>query len=225
MYCLDIDLSERLRTEAELRQERDLNQRYLDTTQTLMVALDTSGCITMINRAGQELLGYTEAELVGRNWFATCFPQPEGVTRILPAFLDVMARKPAVLEGHEGPVRTRDGSLRVIGWRRTYLADDTGQIIGMLGSGADITERMQIEEALRARERYQRAVLDNFPFMVWLKDRDSRILAANTAYARVAGIPTADDLVGKTDLDFWAPAMAAQFMGDDQAGRWATPDR
>ena len=217
MYCLDIDLSERLRTEAELRQERDLNQRYLDTTQTLMVALDTSGCITMINRAGQELLGYTEAELVGRNWFATCFPQPEGVTRILPAFLDVMARKPAVLEGHEGPVRTRDGSLRVIGWRRTYLADDTGQIIGMLGSGADITDRMQIEEALRARERYQRAVLDNFPFMVWLKDRDSRILAANTAYARVAGIPTADDLVGKTDLDFWAPAMAAQFMGDDQA--------
>jgi PAS domain S-box-containing protein len=105
----------------------------------------------------------------------------------------------------------------LIGWRRTYLADDTGQIIGMLGSGADITERMQIEEALRARERYQRAVLDNFPFMVWLKDRDSRILAANTAYARVAGIPTADDLVGKTDLDFWAPAMAAQFMGDDQA--------
>ncbi|WP_374475907.1 PAS domain S-box protein [Zoogloea sp.] len=217
MYCLDIDLSERLRAEAELRQERDLNQRYLDTTQTLMVALDTSGCITMINRAGQELLGYTEAELVGRNWFATCVPQPDGVKRMLPSFLDTMARKPAVLEGHESPVLTRDGDLRLIGWRRTYLADDSGQVIGTLSSGADITERKQIEEALRARERYQRAVLDNFPFMVWLKDRDSRILAANTAYARVAGIPTADDLVGKTDLDFWAPAVAAQFMGDDQA--------
>ena len=217
MYCLDIDLSERLHAEAALRQERDLNQRYLDTTQTLMVALDTSGCITMINRAGQELLGYTEAELVGRNWFATCVPQPDGVARMLPAFLDMMARKPTVLEGHESPVLTRVGDLRLIGWRRTYLADDSGQVIGTLSSGADITERKQIEEALRARERYQRAVLDNFPFMVWLKDRDSRILAANTAYARVAGIPTTDDLAGKTDLDFWAPAMAAQFMGDDQA--------
>lgn len=217
MYCLDIDLSERLRAEAELRQERDLNQRYLDTTQTLMVALDTSGCITMINRAGQELLGYAEAELVGRNWFATCVPQPDGIQRMLPSFLDIMARKPAVLEGHESPVLTRDGNLRLIGWRRTYLADESGQIIGTLSSGADITERKQIEEALRARERYQRAVLDNFPFMVWLKDRDSRILAANTAYARLAGISTTDDLVGKTDLDFWGPAIAAQFMGDDQA--------
>ena len=95
----------------------------------------------------------------------------------------------------------------------------SGIIIGtdVLVTFFDITERKAAEDALRARERYQRAVLDNFPFMVWLKDTDSRILAANKVYARVANVNDPEELIGKTDLDYWEVELAEQYRAQDRA--------
>jgi len=66
------------------------------------------------------------------------------------------------------------------------------------------------------REHYLRTLLDNFPFMVWLKDKDSRLLAANKAYAKMAGVPTTYDLEGKTDFDFFPAELAQQYVDGDK---------
>lgn len=52
-------------------------------------------------------------------------------------------------------------------------------------------------------DQYIQTLIDNFPFMVWLKDVDSRILVANTAYAKMVGVSSSADLIGKTDFDFF----------------------
>jgi len=69
---------------------------------------------------------------------------------------------------------------------------------------------------LPPREKYLRTLLDNFPFMVWLKDTDSRLLAANIAYAKVAGVATPEDLEGKTDFDFFPADLAQQYVDGDK---------
>ncbi|MDP1610270.1 MAG: PAS domain S-box protein [Sulfuritalea sp.] len=56
-------------------------------------------------------------------------------------------------------------------------------------------------KAVEKREGYQRALLENFPFMVWMKDEQGRYLAVNQAFVRGFGWPSADAVVGKTDLD------------------------
>lgn len=76
-------------------------------------------------------------------------------------------------------------------------------------------ERM-IEETARS-ERYQRALLDNFPYLVWLKDTESRFLTANRTFLDAVKLPNAGAIAGKTDLDFWPPEMAEQFRDDDAA--------
>ena len=38
-------------------------------------------------------------------------------------------------------------------------------------------------------QQQQRALLDNTPDMAWLKDRDCRYLAVNTAYLEILGVP------------------------------------
>lgn len=74
------------------------------------------------------------------------------------------------------------------------------------------------QEKITAREKYLRTLLDNFPFMVWLKDTKSRLLAANTEYARVAGVSSPHELEGKTDFDFFDPELAKEYVeGDRQA--------
>jgi diguanylate cyclase (GGDEF)-like protein/PAS domain S-box-containing protein len=74
------------------------------------------------------------------------------------------------------------------------------------------------QEKITAREKYLRTLLDNFPFMVWLKDTKSRLLAANTEYARIAGVSSPHELEGKTDFDFFDPELAQEYVeGDRQA--------
>ncbi|MDP3538401.1 MAG: EAL domain-containing protein [Azonexus sp.] len=64
-------------------------------------------------------------------------------------------------------------------------------------------------------EHYQRALLDNFPFPVWLKDTESRFLAVNRNLAEALGQSLTDDLIGKSDFDFSPPALAEHYQADD----------
>ena len=73
-------------------------------------------------------------------------------------------------------------------------------------------EAMQDETA--RNEHYQRALLDNFPFLVWLKDTESRLLTANRAMAKAAGT---DSVIGKTDDELWPPELASAYRADDLA--------
>ncbi|PPC94307.1 MAG: GGDEF domain-containing protein [Methylotenera sp.] len=73
-------------------------------------------------------------------------------------------------------------------------------------------------------DQHLRTLIDNFPFMVWLKDVDSRILAANAAYANMVGVSSAAELTGKTDFDFFPTDLAQQYVdGDQEAMRSKTP--
>ncbi len=213
------DITEREQFERSLKKERDLQQRYLDTVQTIMVALDRDGRITMINRTGCELLGYGEQDLLGRNWFETCLPEPEGAR---PVFQRLLEGDTQGQEYYENSVLCRDGSRRLIAWHNAYLQDDDGHVVGILSSGQDITERKEAEDSLRRRESYLRALIDNFPFEVWLKDTESRFLAVNRPFAEAAGFLDADELKGKTDLDIFSKELADACRKDDlevMAGR------
>ena len=66
------------------------------------------------------------------------------------------------------------------------------------------------------REEHLRSLLDNFPFMVWLKDPESRLVVANKAYAEMAGVSSTDELVGKTDYDFFPEELAKRYVEGDR---------
>jgi len=68
------DITERKAAVDALRRERDRAQSYLDLAQVMLVAIDHGGRIALINRKGCEILGYTETELLGRDWFEQCLP-------------------------------------------------------------------------------------------------------------------------------------------------------
>ncbi|MGM0788113.1 MAG: PAS domain S-box protein [Thermodesulfobacteriota bacterium] len=182
------DITERKRIEQALRRERDLNQRYLDTTQTMMVALDEEGRITMINRSGRELLGYAEDEILGCNWFETCLPHPEGMDFVYPVFRQIMAGDRAYSEYFENSVVCRDGTHRLMGWHSAFLEDDDGRVVGTLSSGEDITERKRAEEALRKSEEKFRHLFEKAGEGILIV-RGETIEFANPALEDVLGYP------------------------------------
>ncbi len=81
----------------------------------------------------------------------------------------------------------------------------------------DITDRKKVEEALRLRESYLTAIIENQPGLVWLKDAKSRFLTVNRAFARSCGMENPEELIGKTDFDVWPKEMAEAYLTDDLA--------
>lgn len=59
------------------------------------------------------------------------------------------------------------------------------------------------------------SVIDELPQRLMIKDRQSVYIACNEAYARDLGRP-ADEIVGKTDADFFSPELAASYVQADQ---------
>jgi len=70
-------------------------------------------------------------------------------------------------------------------------------------------------KALRLRESYLSAIIENQPGLLWMKDRDGRFLAVNTQFSNSCGMDGPESLVGKTDMDIWPHELAAKYIADD----------
>ena len=79
----------------------------------------------------------------------------------------------------------------------------------------DITERKFAEEALRLRESYLSAIIENQPGLLWMKDINGKFLAVNSKFSNSCGLKNPELLVGKTDFDIWEHNLAAGYVADD----------
>jgi diguanylate cyclase (GGDEF)-like protein/PAS domain S-box-containing protein len=138
------DVTTTITTQRTLREERDRAQRYLEVASTLVVVLDQRGHVELVNRQGLELLGFAEDELLGRDWFDAVVPAPDRLDA-RRAFTRLVSGVEPPRDSLETFVRTKDGDDRKIAWRNSALRTEDGEIIAVLRSGEDVTERRRAE--------------------------------------------------------------------------------
>lgn len=143
-----IDATDYRRTERTLRRERDKAQQYLDIAGVILVVIEADQTLSLINRKGCEVLGVTEQEALGANWFDHFVP-PRCREQVRETFVRLMAGEVEPVERYENPVLSRHGEERLIAWHNTVLRDRDGAVTATLSSGEDITEMRRTEEQLR----------------------------------------------------------------------------
>jgi PAS domain S-box-containing protein len=157
---LSLDITDEIRKEQALLQERDSTRNILATVEAIIVALDSEGQITLVNRKGCEILGYREDELVGQDWFTTCLPHRIDADQVREVFKMALAGNLAGSEYYENPVRTRSGEERLIAWHNSSIRDKDGNIIGGLSAGEDITVRKQAELELEQHRHHLEELIE-----------------------------------------------------------------
>jgi two-component system, cell cycle sensor histidine kinase and response regulator CckA len=166
------DVTDKRRAELAVREERDRAQRYLDSAEVILLALDLEGRVTLINRKGCELLGRSESELLGCDWIETCLPaRVQGTltqkrVRLLSGDVSVI----------ENPVVAAGGAERLIEWRNSVVRDEAGRVTGTFSSGTDVTERHAAVEALRTAEERMRFALQSAEVGIWDMDYTTGVL-------------------------------------------------
>jgi len=140
-----LDITEQERMIEQLKEDRDREQMFLDIAEVMFLALDADGKITLINKKGCEILGHTEAEILGRSWFDH-FVHEERREETRSVFQQLMDGNIAQFEYVKSSVLTKNGEKRYIEWHNALLINKTGEIIGTFSSGEDITERKKAQK-------------------------------------------------------------------------------
>jgi PAS domain S-box-containing protein len=143
-----VDITAQKEFEAALKTERDQVKLYMDVASAVFLILDKESRIMLINKKGYEVLGYDEGSLIGKKWFETCVPADKG-GKSRSVFDGVISGKVPPVEYAENEVLTKSGAKRTVAFHSAFIRDENNEIIAVLFSGNDITDKKIAEESLR----------------------------------------------------------------------------
>jgi diguanylate cyclase (GGDEF)-like protein/PAS domain S-box-containing protein len=138
-----IDVTERLRTEDELRRTRAFLDAVVENIPAMLFVKDAKEHrYVLFNRAGEELLGVPRSELIGRNDY-DLFPKREA-DHFLARDREVL-QSGALQITEEERIHTPHNGLRLLRTKKIAIPDDSGGPQYLLGISEDITERKRVE--------------------------------------------------------------------------------
>jgi len=191
------DITERVKQETLLREERDKAQRYLDLTGTMIFALDTKFDITMINKKGCEFLGYKEDNIVGINWIEDIIPEESKETaRKYLASLIAGESKGSC----EMLIKTLRGDKKKILCQDSVITDNDGNVTAFLCSAREVKmnekEKIHSTNTKQIREEWWQGVFDHAPGAVGIFDAEGLLIDINEAGLELLGLKKREDAFG-----------------------------
>jgi PAS domain S-box-containing protein len=214
-----------------LAQERSLLRSLIDNLPDLVYVKDAESRFTVANNALAQFMGANSpAELLGKTDFEY-FPE-ELAASFRKDEQEIIRSGRAVIEQEEASLDSA-GHEKWTLTTKVPLRNARGRVVGIIGIGRDITARKRIkqeekraEEATEAANRAEHALasernllqtlIDNIPDHIYLKDQESRFLLCNRALVQRFGAASSDEILGRTDFDFFPKEMATKFFADEQ---------
>ncbi|MBN2560067.1 MAG: PAS domain S-box protein [Phycisphaerae bacterium] len=199
---VNADISERKRAEESLVRLRTAVEQAMDG----IAVSDLDGTIQFVNAAWAHAHCFEVSELQGKH--LSTFHTDEQMKRDVIPLIEVVKEKGAS-EGEVGHVR-RDGSEFPTWMSVSLLSDESGKPVGLVASAHDITERKQVEEALRQSEQRLRTLLDANPTGIAVIDAETHeIVDVNSAALEMIGA-SREDVVGRACHEYICPAEVGQ---------------
>ena len=211
VFCLDLDLGERRRTEAELAQIRDHLEAALAGTNDGIWDWDIAGGRIYYSPRFRELLGYDDEARFAREFDFRPALHPDDLRRT-GELLDAHLRGDTPTFDADYRLRRADGSWRWFHGRGRARRDGQGHTTRFAGAIIDITERVLAQQALRRSEDRFRALVNLSADWYWQTDAQHRFTRLEGGSALPAGPASA--YLGRCRWDLYADQMPAQDWTD-----------
>ena len=143
------EIKKRVETEKSLIAERERAEMYFNMAGAILIVLDLDGIVTHINSTGCEILGYTENEIKGKNWFENFLSMQSKENSENTFKTLINGDHETHFENLETRILSKNRGELIVSWHKTVLRDVKGNAIGTLSSGEDMTERVLQESKAR----------------------------------------------------------------------------
>jgi diguanylate cyclase (GGDEF)-like protein/PAS domain S-box-containing protein len=213
------------RLEALLRLRKHSEELFNENARLFQVAFDIApvaivhialdGRLMLANQCFGRMTGYAEDEVAALTADRLIAPgeMAEG-----EAIVDILlAASERAMHTLDRRFCRKDGSVFRATVAVSLLRDADGNPVRLIAALDDITERKQMEEALREAERFTRSTLDALAKHVCVTDRDGRILAVNRAWREFAGANGASSDTDWINVDYLAVCDQAVGLGAEDA--------
>jgi len=187
------DITEQKRMEIALEARENEFRSLAENLPDNIARWDTEGRYLYINPVHERTLGKSASEVIG-----TFIPEAHEAVKTAVAQVAVSGEKRTVAQ----TATLKDGSMVYHEVSIAPERDTSGKIISILGIGRDITERKQMETALKARELEFRSLAENSPNIIMRYDLDCRRLYVNPAFSKDTGIPLELAIHAKPDTQW-----------------------
>jgi PAS domain S-box-containing protein len=234
---LEREIAERQRAEAALRDSEQLQRAIVESANYSIISTTVDGKICSFNKTAQNWLGYTAAEVVGRETPAIIHDPQEVIDRAIELSQILgMTIEPGmetfVTKVRQGETNEqewtyirKDGSRFPVMLSVSALRDADNNLTGFMGIGSDITQRKQAEAALRqskdeleARVAERTAELSqlNQQLAVELRQRQRTQAALEVSQEQLKGA------LQKLNFHFEnSPLAVVEWNQDFQVTRWS----
>jgi len=177
-----------------------------------IVLADAEGTILLVNTQAERLFGYSRTELLGKK-VEVLVPQRVRVHHadVRQVYFHDPSARPMI--GRDLVGLRKDGTEVPLEIGLNPIKTAEGVLV--LASIIDITERKRAEEALRHERNLLRTLIDNLPDFIYVKDLERRFVTANLAVARLMGVQSSEELIGKKDEDFYPEHASREFRADE----------
>jgi PAS domain S-box-containing protein len=186
------DITEHYQTEETLQQSEKKYRSILEDIREGYWETDLAGNFVSFNDAVCRLVGYSEKDITGANYRS--YTSAADVDKVYKAFNKVYRTGKPIRNMHYEIVR-KDGSKRFAETSVFPRRNGKGEIIGFRGVTHDVTERVQIEEALKRSEEKYRTILENMEESYWEEDLAGKFTFVNNTLCRHLGY-SREELIG-----------------------------
>jgi PAS domain S-box-containing protein len=193
------------------KNEEMFRKAYFTSRDSININRLSDGLYVSINEGFTKITGYTEADVIGKTSLE------------MNIWYNLEDRKKMVEElkssgevkDQEAKFLSKNGAI-VIGLITASLIDLDGKP-HVLTIIRDITIRKHAEEALAKEQFLINALMNNLTDHVYFKDMESKFIRNNKAHAFSFGLDDSEQVVGKSDFDFFEEKAARQAFEDEQA--------
>ncbi len=188
-----------LEVQRALAETREEYRHLVESARDLVWRVDMQGRWTFLNAASREIYGAPPADLLGE--VALDRADPDNRDADYAAFARILMG--GELVDHETVHRTVTGETRNLSFSGRPIREEGGEVVGVVGTARDVTDRARAREALEEllqKNSLVRSLINTTPDLIFYKDAQGRYQGCNLAFADFIGLPE-EDLVGLTDGD------------------------
>lgn len=131
----------------ELRTSHDRFEQLAKQSRTVSWEVDPGGMFTHVNESSEHVFGYRPDEIVNKYHFYDLHPQ-QGREEFKKSMLEIIEDKKTI-QDIENRIQTKSGQIIWVLTNGLPVLDDSGNLIAYQGMDKDITERKQVEQALK----------------------------------------------------------------------------
>lgn len=215
------DITERKKAENSIQDSEHRLRSFIDNSSEGVIIINESGIIEEWNNSVESITGIQRDQIINRNWEDAAiifYPHPDQSNKtrqyLRKSITDALQSGRIDLQPYDlRLIHTPSGKTKYLEEKMFTMKTDRGYRLAIIIT--DITGRKETEKLIAEERNVLRALVDNIPDITYVKDKSSRFIITNKTLAGILNT-TVENILGKTDFDFFPADLAQRFYNDEQ---------